>query len=202
MKKIKFLLIFFFLSGYAVYSQTDTSLVLLKGLDSTIITDVKYATENNFTKKVLYPSAKIYLRAEAARQLIKVNEFLKRTFNLRIKVFDGYRPLSVQKQMWAILPDENYVADPAKGSRHNRGCAVDLTLVDENGMELDMGTHYDDFTEKARPDFPGIDERAKANRKILNLAMMQFGFKQLETEWWHFDFHGWENYSILDIPVK
>ncbi len=202
MNYIKFLIPVLFFFCNSLFAQTDTSLVLLTSLDSTIITDVKYATENNFTKKVLYPAAKVYLRSEAAKQLVKVNEFLKKTFKLRIKVYDGYRPLSVQKLMWGILPDENYVADPAKGSRHNRGCAVDLTLIDENGLELDMGTPYDDFTEKARPDYPGIDERAKANRKILNLAMVQFGFKQMETEWWHFDFHGWENYSILDIPIK
>lgn len=195
-------LLFLLLFVSAVHSQNDTSLVLLKSLDSTIITDVKYATENNFTKKVLYPSAKVYLRREAAVQLIKANEFLKKAFNLRLKVYDGYRPLSVQKFMWSILPNENYVADPAKGSRHNRGCAVDVTLIDSNGLELDMGTAYDDFTEKAHPECNDISERAKANRKILNLAMVQFGFKRMDTEWWHFDLIGWEKYSILDVPVK
>jgi len=185
-----------------LFAQSDTSLVLLKALDPTIITDVKYATEYNFTKKVLYPSAKIYLRHNAAVQLLKVNDFLKRTFNYRLKIFDGYRPLSVQKIMWKILPDERFVANPAKGSRHNRGCAVDVTLVDSNGLELEMGTPYDDFTEKAAPEYPDISDRAKSNRKILNIAMMQFGFIRLETEWWHFDYTGWEKYSILDEPIK
>lgn len=200
--KIKTVLFFIIFAGSIANAQTDTSLVPLKDIDSTIITDVKYATENNFTKKVLYPAAKIYLRRNAAMQLVKVNEFLKKTYNLKIKVFDGYRPLSVQKLMWAILPDENFVANPAKGSRHNRGCAVDLTLIDSNGFEVDMGTAYDDFTEKASPEYPNISDRAKSNRKILNLAMMQFGFTRMETEWWHFDFTGWEKYSILDIPIK
>jgi D-alanyl-D-alanine dipeptidase len=200
-RRIKWFL-FFSIFNIAVYAQTDTSLVLLKSIDSTIITDVKYATRNNFTKNVLYSSDKVYLRHAAAVQLAKVNQFLKKSFNLRIKVFDGYRPLSVQKFMWSILPDEKYVADPAKGSRHNRGCAVDLTLINSDGFELDMGTPFDDFTEKAHPGFTGISERAKTNRKILNLAMMQYGFVRMETEWWHFDYSGWEKYSILDTPVK
>ena len=199
--KLKIIL-FFILYTAALFGQTDTSLVLVSSLDSTIITDVKYATENNFTHKVLYPSAKVYLRHDAAVQLAKANEFLKKTYNLRIKIFDGYRPLSVQKYMWSILPNENFVADPAKGSRHNRGCAADVTLVDQAGRELDMGTQFDDFTPKARPDYQDISDRAAANRKILKLAMMQFGFIQMETEWWHFDFNGWEKYSILDIPIK
>jgi zinc D-Ala-D-Ala dipeptidase len=194
--------LFSLLFSVSLYSQTDTSLVLLKSIDSTIITDVKYATVNNFTKKILYPSDKVYLRHDAAVQLAKVNQLLIKSFNLRIKVFDGYRPLSVQKYMWSILPNENFVANPAKGSRHNRGCAVDLTLVNSAGIELDMGTPFDDFTEKAHPDYPGISERAKTNRKILNLAMMQFGFTRMETEWWHFDYAGWDKYSILDVPVK
>ncbi len=199
--KLKIIL-FFILYTAALFGQTDTSLVLVSSLDSTIITDVRYATENNFTHKVLYPSAKVYLRHDAAVQLAKANEFLKKTYNLRIKIFDGYRPLSVQKYMWSILPNENFVADPAKGSRHNRGCAADVTLVDQAGRELDMGTQFDDFTPKARPDYQDISDRAAANRKILKLAMMQFGFIQMETEWWHFDFNGWEKYSILDIPIK
>ncbi len=199
--KLKIIL-FFILYTAALFGQTDTSLVLVSSLDSTIITDVRYATENNFTHKVLYPSAKVYLRHDAAVQLAKANEFLKKTYNLRIKIFDGYRPLSVQKYMWSILPNENFVADPAKGSRHNRGCAADVTLIDQSGRELDMGTQFDDFTPKARPDYQDISDRAAANRKILKLAMMQFGFIQMETEWWHFDFNGWEKYSILDIPIK
>ena len=199
--KLKIIL-FFILYTAALFGQTDTSLVLVSSLDSTIITDVRYATENNFTHKVLYPSAKVYLRHDAAVQLAKANEFLKKTYNLRIKIFDGYRPLSVQKYMWSIMPNENFVADPAKGSRHNRGCAADVTLIDQSGRELDMGTQFDDFTPKARPDYQDISDRAAANRKILKLAMMQFGFIQMETEWWHFDFNGWEKYSILDIPIK
>ncbi len=191
-----------FLIISSVYPQTDTSLVLIRSLDSTIVTDVKYATENNFTKKILYPSAKIYLRQAAALQLVKVNDYLKKTYSFDIKVFDGYRPLSVQKFMWSILPDERFVANPVKGSRHNRGAAVDLTLIDSIGNELDMGTPYDDFTDKAKPDYPDITESVKANRKILKEAMNKFGFIQFETEWWHFDFTGWEKYSILDIPIE
>jgi len=193
-------LLFLFIS--ALYGQTDTTLVLIRSLDSTIVTDVKYATENNFTKKILYPSAKIYLRNAAALQLVKVNDYLKKTHSKSLKIFDGYRPLSVQKFMWSILADERFVANPAKGSRHNRGAAVDLTLIDSKGDELDMGTPYDDFTDRAKPDYPDISKSVKTNRKILKETMEKFGFTQLETEWWHFDFTGWEKYSILDIPIK
>lgn len=193
-------LLFLFISVH--YCQTDTSLVLVKDFDSSIVTDVKYATENNFTKKVLYPFAKIYLRHAAAEQLAKVNDYLKKNYSIRIKIFDGYRPLSVQKFMWTILPDERFVANPAKGSRHNRGAAVDLTLIDSTGKELDMGTPYDDFTDRAKPDYPDLPRQIKTNRQILKDAMNKFGFIQFETEWWHFDFNGWEKYSILDIPIK
>jgi len=127
---------------------------------------------------------------------------LKEKYNLRLKVYDGYRPLSVQKKMWAIMPDERYVANPAKGSRHNRGCAVDLTLVDSLGNELDMGTPYDDFTEKSHIDYKNLPPEVLRNRRILQEAMTKFNFILMRTEWWHFDYKGWEKYPILDIPIK
>ena len=130
-------------------AQTDTSLVLVKNIDSTIVEDVRYATTNNFTGQVLYPSSKVYLRLAAAEKLAEANKYLKENYNYRIKVFDGYRPLHVQKIMWQIMPDDRYVADPKKGSKHNRGAAVDITLIDSTGAQLDMGTPYDNFTKKA-----------------------------------------------------
>ena len=121
---------------------------------------------------------------------------------LGLKVWDCYRPLSVQKILWSIVPDERYVANPAKGSRHNRGCAVDLTLVDSLGNELPMPTKYDDFTEKAHRDYYNLPDTVIKNRKILEDVMKKYGFIPLPTEWWHFDAQGWENFSILDIPLK
>jgi D-alanyl-D-alanine dipeptidase len=122
--------------------------------------------------------------------------------NFRIKVFDAYRPLSVQKQMWEILPDDRYVANPATGSRHNRGAAVDLTIVDSEGNEIDMGTEYDNFTEVAHPDYKNLPKEVLENRELLQKTMMKYGFKPITTEWWHFDFEGWKNYSILDFEIE
>ena len=193
----KFLFVFLLAFSFA-FAQSDTSLVFLGKIDSTIATDVRYATKNNFTHRVLYPSAKVYLRKIVAEHLKMVNDYVKEKYNLRLKVFDGYRPLSVQKKMWKIVPDSRYVANPQNGSRHNRGAAVDLTLIDSAGKELDMGTGFDNFTEKAHYNYSGLSEEQKKNRKILRDAMMKFGFEPLETEWWHFDYHGWKRFHILD----
>jgi D-alanyl-D-alanine dipeptidase len=186
----------------AINAQSDTSIVPLALIDSTIVQDVRYATTNNFTGKVLYPTSKVYLRKAAAEKLSSANKFLKEKYNYRIKIFDGYRPLSVQKKLWEMVPDERYVADPAKGSRHNRGAAVDITIIDSTGNELEMGTGYDDFTEKAHPFYQNISSAAKHNRNLLREIMISFGFEPFETEWWHFDFKGWENFSIQDFQIN
>ena len=195
-------LIFLLLITSFVFAQEDTLIVPLKSIDSTIVQDVKYATANNFTKQVLYPSAKVFLRKVAAEHLAQANEFLKKNHNVRIKIFDGFRPLFVQKIMWQILPDDRYVADPAKGSRHNRGAAVDVTLIDGDGKELDMGTPYDDFTERASFASKDVSEKAYSNRKLLRETMTQFGFDPMETEWWHFDFKDWNKFGILDTGIN
>ncbi len=199
MKKIILSYIFFLI---VVSAQVDTTIVYLGSIDSTIVMDVKYATTNNFVGKVLYPTDKVYMRKIVAEKLSEANRYLRENYNLAIKIFDGYRPLSVQKLMWEILPDPRYVADPSKGSRHNRGAAVDITLIDENGNEIEMGTPYDDFTEKAHYDYEELSDDVKANRKLLRDVMIKFGFEPLETEWWHFDFKGWEKFSILDYQIN
>ncbi|MFA7418300.1 MAG: M15 family metallopeptidase [Melioribacteraceae bacterium] len=198
---MKNLIIFLLISSFA-FAQEDTLIVALKSIDSTIVQDVRYATANNFTKQVLYPTAKVFLRKIAAEQLAKANDFLNGSHNLRIKIFDGFRPLFVQKIMWQILPDDRYVANPAKGSRHNRGAAVDITLIDAEGNELDMGTPYDDFTERASFASKDVSEKAYTNRKLLRDVMIQFGFVPLETEWWHFDFKDWKKFGILDTGIN
>jgi D-alanyl-D-alanine dipeptidase len=136
-----------------------------------------------------------------ARRLSQVQQDLERQ-GLGLKVYDCYRPLSVQKKFWALVPDERYVADPAKGLRHNRGAAVDLTLVDAKGDELPMPTPYDDFTDKAHRDAKDVQPEAVRNRQILERAMVRHGFIPLPTEWWHFDGPGWESYPVLDIPFS
>lgn len=194
--------LFLLLLSSLVFAQEDTVIVSLKSIDSTIVQDVRYATANNFTKQVLYPTAKVFLRKIAAEHLAQANEFLKKHHNVSIKIFDGFRPLFVQKIMWQILPDDRYVADPAKGSRHNRGAAVDITLIDAEGNELDMGTPYDDFTERASFASKDVSEKAYTNRKLLRDVMIQFGFLPLETEWWHFDFKDWKQFGILDAGIN
>jgi len=120
---------------------------------------------------------------------------------LGLKLWDCYRPLSVQRKFWALVPDARYVANPAKGSRHNRGAAVDLTLVDATGRELDMGTAFDDFSERAHRDARDVSEAARGHRATLEAAMAAEGFLGMPTEWWHFDYGDWRKYPIADVPL-
>lgn len=191
--KILFLLL---LAATITFAQTDSTIVSLRSIDSTIVQDVKYATVNNFTGKVLYPSSIVFLRKVVADSLSKANSYFIKNYDFRIKIFDGYRPLSVQKIMWQIMPNENFVANPAKGSRHNRGAAVDISLIDKAGNELDMGTPYDDFSEKANIKYLDFSPEILTNRNLILNVMKRFGFEPLESEWWHFDFNGWQRFSI------
>lgn len=162
--------------------------------------DVRYATADNFTRTKLYPVGRCLLRRSVARRLKAVQEDLARR-GLGLKAWDCYRPLSVQRRLWELVPDPRYVADPAKGSRHNRGAAVDVTLVDAQGRELEMPTGYDDFSERAHRDYAGASPEAGRNRALLESAMRRRGFEGLPTEWWHFDAAGWRGYGLLDVPL-
>lgn len=170
-------------------------------LDDSFILDIRYATANNFTGRVVYPTAKCYLRKEVAQRLVNVQRYLKGQ-GLRLVLFDCYRPLSVQKRFWEIMPDERYVADPKKGSRHNRGAAVDVSLADMKRNYLEMPSEFDDFSEKAHRNYMGASNIAIRNRQILEDAMVKFGFEAFPTEWWHFDASGWQRYPISDVPIK
>jgi D-alanyl-D-alanine dipeptidase len=163
--------------------------------------DIRYATTNNFTGQRLYPVAKCYLRREPAENLKLVQEEL-RGMGYALKIFDGYRPLSVQKKMWAIYPHEGFVANPAKGSRHNRGAAVDLTLIKLDGTAVEMPTPFDDFTEKAHRGYQNLPAEAIKNRDLLESVMQRHKFRGLDTEWWHFDFRNARQYEILDIDYS
>ncbi|MBI5403970.1 MAG: M15 family metallopeptidase [Ignavibacteriae bacterium] len=198
-RKVFFSVVIYLCFTAVSFAQYD--LVDVKKLDSTIMLDIKYATENNFTGKKIYDEAKFYLRKEPALKILEVQKELQK-FGLGLKIFDGYRPLSVQKKFWEIMPDERYVADPKKGSRHNRGMAVDLTLVDKDGNEISMPTPYDDFTEKASRDYFDLPAQILINRKFLEDIMVKYGFTGFPTEWWHFDYEGWEKYDILDVDFK
>ncbi len=182
-------------------------LVEPSGLDKSILLDIRYATDNNFTGQKVYPSARCYLRADIAAKLLKVQDTL-RPKGLGLKVYDCYRPFSVQERFWSIMPDERYVLEPVrkdgvmvKSSRHNKGAAVDVTLVDARGRELPMPTGYDDFTDKAHRDSTAASTEARANSLLLEKAMAAQGFEPLSTEWWHFDGPGWQQYPPLDLPL-
>ena len=175
----------------------DTVRVRLHDVIPDLMTDVRYATAENFTGQVLYASDTLRARSFAVEGLQRAQEEARRR-GLQLKVFDAYRPWSVQKLMWSIVPDERYVADPAKGSRHNRGCAFDLTLCDANGNELEMGTGYDAFVPEAAATYSALPSEVLANRRLLQEIMDHAGFDVLPTEWWHFDARGWEQYALLD----
>ncbi len=161
--------------------------------------DIRYATTNNFTGKVVYPSARCFLQEPAAKSLAAVQIELKKQ-GLGIKVFDGYRPLSVQKIFWNICPDTRYVANPAKGSKHNRGTAIDLTIIDlKTGQEVAMPSGYDDFTEKAHRKYEAMAPEAAKNCKLLEDIMVKHGFIPIVTEWWHYDWNDWKQFAILDV---
>lgn len=163
-----------------------------------MIVAMQYATANNFTGKVLYDCNRCFLTETTARKLAKAQMELKKQ-KLGLKVWDCYRPFSVQKLFWSLVPDPRYVADPAKGSRHNRGTAVDVTLVDSQGNELPMPTRFDDFSSRALRDNMDLPKQILKNRESLENAMGKAGFLPLPTEWWHFDDNEWQSFELLDI---
>lgn len=176
----------------------DARLVDIRKVNNKIAIDMRYATTNNFLKQKLYPVSRCVLRGAAARRLSQVQDDLSRN-GLGLKVYDCYRPLSIQKKLWEVMPDSRFVANPTRGSRHNRGAAVDLTLIDRNGRELEMPTGFDNFTERAYTNYSGGSTQSRNNRQILQNAMKKYGFIPLSTEWWHFDAPGWDKFSVLDV---
>ncbi len=177
---------------------TASKFVNVQELDPTIELDIRYATTNNFTNKQMYDCGKCYLREEVAEKMVLANKEF-REMGYRIKVFDCYRPQSVQYKLWQEVPNPQYVANPDKGSVHNRGGAVDLTLIDKNGKELPMGTGYDFFGEQAHQDYFQLPENILENRKLLKETLHKFGFTPIRTEWWHYDFYNNKSYPISDL---
>ena len=190
------------LATYERMARQDPDKRLVDVAASGIAIDVRYATTDNFMKTQLYPVAKVYLRAPAARALAAVQQELAAK-GLGLKVFDGYRPYRVTEAMWEPIRNPDYVADPAKGSRHNRGAAVDLTIIDlRTGAEVAMPTPYDDFTPRARNDFDELPADVLANRALLRDVMTRHGFEPLPSEWWHYDFRGWERFELMNVPLE
>lgn len=164
--------------------------------------DIKYATKNNFAGIQVYNKAKAYLRLPAAIALKKVQADLNKK-GLGLKIYDAYRPYSVTILFYEKVRDTDYVASPWQGSRHNRGCAVDVTIINlKTGKELEMPTKIDDFTLRAHPDYNDIPDTVKSNRTLLSSLMKKYGFTPFSTEWWHFDFSGWANYFLMDLNFE
>lgn len=180
-------------------SLPDSAFVELIKWDSDFILDIRYATTNNFTETVLYPCGRAFLRKRAARDLLKAHQEFKK-MGYRLKLFDCYRPHSVQFVMWETTPNKNYVGNPHKGSMHNRGCAVDVTLVDKNGQELDMGTTYDFFGKAAHTFNQNLPAEVIRNRKVLRSVLGKYGFGTIKTEWWHLSYRR-KIYPVVNIPI-
>ena len=180
----------------------DTDFVDLADYSSDFTYEFRYADTNNFLHEKVYDCAKCLLRKEVVDALILANDSLK-LLGYRIRLFDCYRPLSIQRKMWAIFPDGRYVANPYKsGSIHNRGGAVDLTIETREGKKLDMGTDFDHFGIEAHIDYKDLSDSIKSNRKKLEIAMRAAGFSPLKTEWWHFNFGKSKKYSVSNFPIN
>jgi D-alanyl-D-alanine dipeptidase len=179
-------------------------LVEVVRLDPTLQLDVRYATADNFLRAPIYPEARVFLQRPAAEAVVRANAAL-RAQGYGLRLFDGYRPWYVTQLFWDATPPEQraYVADPAQGSRHNRGCAVDLTLYDlRTGLEVPMPSGYDDFTERAHPDYAGGTPEQRAARDLLRRTMEAEGFTVYANEWWHFDYRDWASYRIGNTMFK
>ena len=179
------------------------NLVELKKVVPGLMVDMPYATVHNFTRSVLYYHPVAYMRVGPAGALQKVQAELNKQ-GLGLKVFDAFRPFSVTCRMWKLVRDKRYVANPRQGSYHNRGLAVDLTIIDlKTGKELDMGTGFDNFTDTAHHSFMQLPEQVLANRRLLKGLMHKYGFVIFPTEWWHYHFHNDnDRYDVIDLSFE
>lgn len=207
-------LVFSFFFAYAlVFAQAappleknkrEADLVELVKLDKTIKLDIRYARTDNFVGRAVYTEARAFLQRPAAEALLRVHKKLKK-LKLGLVIFDGYRPWSVTKLFWEVTPEDKrkFVANPAVGSRHNRGCAVDLSIYDlKTGKPVDMPSDFDEFTIRASPDYKGANEIETKNRDLLRKLMEAEGFVVNRNEWWHFDYKDWGKYAIYDIAFS
>ncbi len=192
------------LKGYlkSVEANPDKELVDLETFIPGIKLEIRYATTNNFTGEQIYNLPKAYARKSVAEALKKAQEEFNKQ-GVGIKVFDAYRPYAATVKFYEVYHDTTYVASPYKGSRHNRGCAIDMTLIDlKTGNELVMPTEYDSFQKAAWPTTPVKDPIIKKNRDLIIRVMEKHGFKVNASEWWHFDFVGWQKFEVMDIAFE
>lgn len=197
MKRVQVAIIFFVLQSFLLMNAAQ--LVDVTKVIPNIKTDIVYATNRNFTGKVIYKVPKCYLLQQVAEHLAKVQKELNE-IGLGLLVWDAYRPLPAQWKLWNVCPNPRYVGDPRKGGFHTRGVAVDLTIIClSDGSSLEMPTGFDDFTPKASAHYADISDEAKKNRLFLRLIMEKHGFVNFASEWWHFNYRGWQNYPVLEI---
>ncbi|HPI19076.1 MAG TPA: M15 family metallopeptidase [Candidatus Kapabacteria bacterium] len=186
----------------SISKNADMELIDLEIAIPSIKLDIRYATKNNFTGEIIYTSAKAFARKPVAIALKKVQDSLAK-HNLGLRVYDAYRPYSATLKFYEVYPDTNFVANPKYGSRHNRGCAIDLTLIDLNtGKEIPMPSEFDEFSEKAHPDYMNLSPEIIKNRTFLFNIMSHFGLTHYPTEWWHFDYTGWESYKLMNLSFE
>jgi D-alanyl-D-alanine dipeptidase len=179
-------------------------LVEVVRMDHTLKLDVRYATSDNFLGKAVYPEARVFLQRPAAEALVRVNARVVR-HGFGLLLFDGYRPWSVTRLFWEATDEaqHRFLADPREGSRHNRGCAVDLSLYDQaTGRQVVMPSDYDEMSERSHPDYLGGTEAERRHRDLLRHAMESEGFSVHPCEWWHFDHETWREHAILDLPFS
>lgn len=182
----------------------EPDLVEIVKLDPTIKLDIRYATKNNFLGRPVYKQARAFLQRSAAEALVRINQAL-RSRGYGLIIHDGYRPWYVTKIFWDATPEDKrvFVADPAKGSRHNRGCAVDLSLFDlKTGREVKMPSEYDEMTERSHIDYACATLEAKQLRELLRAVMAAEGFAVYEPEWWHYDYKDWKDYPIMNVKFS
>ena len=187
-----------------VKSDPAKRMLEIKRLIPTIIYDLRYASLNNFMKRLMYPAGTniTFLRVPAANALAQVQSELNQK-GLGLKIFDAYRPYSVTVKFWELVKDERYVANPSKGSGHNRGTTVDVTIINlQTKSELNMGTDFDNFSDTAHHEFTHLPEDILQNRILLKTTMERHGFKPYNDEWWHYSFFNGKLYEILDIDFK
>jgi D-alanyl-D-alanine dipeptidase len=179
-------------------------LIELRSLDSTIQYDIRYASKNNFMSAVFYSQAKAFMQQPAAEALVKAHRWLQQR-GYGILIHDAYRPWYVTKMFWDATPvaQRDFVANPAKGSKHNRGCAVDLSLYDlATNRAVEMPCGYDEFSRRAHPEYPGGTARQRWYRQLLRTAMEREGFQVERVEWWHFDYGDWRQYPVMNVPFE
>jgi D-alanyl-D-alanine dipeptidase len=179
-------------------------MIELTDLDSTIKLDIRYSTSDNFVGRAVYSEARAFLQKPAANGVVRVHQKLS-DHGLGLVIYDGYRPWTITKLFWEVVDPEHriYVADPANGSKHNRGCAVDLSIFDLNtGEAIPMPSEFDEFTERASPTYMGGTDDERTNRDLLRGLMEAEDFIVNPNEWWHFDYKDWEQYPIYDISFS